>query len=100
MAAKADHRFSSKNNPGWRCLRCCSNCLEESSIRPYVTSIDTWPNDWAASPRFTDGRARFRPFSKIDEPGQWRRSTSRAWSHVHTVSERTTHDEEGNCEVV
>ena len=32
--------------------RCCSNGLEEGPIQPYVGSIDTWPNDWAASPRY------------------------------------------------
>src|SRR6266581_5507484 len=44
--------------------------LEIAPLRSHRVQIDIWPNDWAASLLVTDGRARFRLFSKIDEPGK------------------------------
>jgi cold shock protein len=44
-----------------------------------MTAIDTWPNDWAASP---DGRARFRHFSKIEQSGESTREDSCAGFYV------------------
>ena len=44
-------RFNAKMNNTPR-LRRQSNGLEEVPIQPYVVAIDTWPNDWAASPRY------------------------------------------------
>jgi hypothetical protein len=44
-------RFNATTNDTPR-LRCQSKGLEEVPIQPYVVPIDTWPNDWAASPRY------------------------------------------------
>ena len=45
----------------------CIRALKSPSFAPMFHLFDTWPNTWAASPR--DKRcARFRHFSKIDEP--------------------------------
>jgi hypothetical protein len=46
-----------------------------------------------------DGRARFRHFSKIDEPGLWRRNFARLVPRA-ILSVKGHRYEQGNCEVV
>jgi CspA family cold shock protein len=53
-----------------------------------MSGIDTWPNNLGRFRLVADGRARFRPFSKIDQPTKGADSSAPR-SYVYVVSERT-----------
>jgi hypothetical protein len=72
--------------------------LEVVSLDVYVSAIDNWPNNWAASGLVPNGRARFRTSPKSTNRDDGRENIA-CQVHAYTVSERKLY-EHGYCEVV